>query len=103
MENEKYPEFNKENEEAVMNNQVHEKFDVDEYEETCKRYKIGFFVSLIATILVFIVDVASLVMILSSGDKFNGADFALTIGLLVLDIIGVVFTVRCYDRWKEYE
>ena len=98
-----YSEFKKENEEVTSVNQVREKFDVDEYEATNKKYKTGFIVSLIATILVFVVDVACLVHIFVSGKPFTGLDFFYTIGLFVFDILGVVFTFRCYNRWKEYE
>ena len=103
MDNEKYPEFSQQNEEVASSNQTHEEFDVEKYERTSKQYKRWFFISLIATIAVFMVDVADLIWLLSSGKNFTGFDFFTIVGLLVLDVLSTVMTVHCYDRWKEYE
>lgn len=103
MENNNYPEFRKVNEEANVTNQVDEKFDVDEYEATSKKYMIAFFINLILTIAIFILDIVYLIVTLSRGDKFTGLDFVISIGSLVLDVLCAVMTVKCYDRWKEYE
>lgn len=103
MENNNYPEFKKVNEEVNVTNQVDEKFDVDEYEATSKKYKTAFIISLITTILLFVVDVVYFVIVLTSGRKFTGFDFSFAIGDLVLDVLCAVMTVKCYDRWKEYE
>ena len=103
MENNNYPEFKKVNEEVNVTNQVDEKFDVDEYEATSKKYKTAFFIDLILTIVIFILDIVYLIVTLSRGDKFTGLDFALSIGLLVLDVLTTTSTFHFYDRWKSYE
>lgn len=103
MEEEKYPEFSKENEEVTASSEVRQKFNVEEYERTSKRYKKWFFISLITTIAVFMVDIADLIWLLSSGKNFTGFDFFIIVGLFILDVSFVVSTVHCYDRWKEYE
>ena len=103
MEEEKYPEFSKENEDVAASSEVRQKFNVEEYERTSKQYKKWFFISLIATIAVFVVDVADLIWLLSSGKNFTGFDFFVLVGLLVLDVLDATFTVRFYDRWKSYE
>ena len=103
MENEKYPEFNVENEEVIAKKQEPVKFDADEYEANRKKYKRGFFISLIVSILVFIIDIADLIYMFSIDDKFKGLNIILAIGMVALDVFCVALTVRCYDRWKEYE
>ena len=103
MENNNYPEFKKVSEEVNVTNQVDEKFDVDEYEATSKKYKTAFFINLILTIVIFILDIVYLIVTLSRGDKFTGLDFVISIGSLVLDVLTATFTVRFYDRWKSYE
>ena len=103
MENEKYPEFSKQNEEVVAANQVHQEFDVEEYERTSHRYKVAFFVSLAGSILLILLAIASLVYVFSSGKEFDTFNIIFCITDLVFEVLFIGGVVECYHRWKSYE
>ena len=104
MENEKYPEFNVENEEVIAKKQEPVKFDADEYEKNRKKYKRDFFISLILSIVLFLTDIADLIHMFSNDDdRFKGLSIILAICMGILDALCVTSTVSFYNRWKEYE